>query len=126
MPSGSQRSNLFPWDNAGVSSSISGAVFRPGGSDRLSLGRADSRLRGSSHGRDSAPPGVPESPASFGLPRSHRESGFEFDGEFLSDDETADAYSATAVPADEPVEDDSQMSNASLMTLERNSFNFLE
>lgn len=30
------------------------------------------------------------------------------------------------VPGDEPVEGDSQLSNASLMTLERNSFNFLE
>lgn len=81
--SGSQRTNLFPWDNAGVSSSVSGVAAVParGGSDRLSFARADSRLRGSSVDKDSITAGlVPESPASFGIPASRRESTFEFDG----------------------------------------------
>lgn len=81
-PSGSQRSNVFPWDHAGASSSVSGAVpFSVGVSGRLSFGRDDSRVRGSSLGRDSFAPGVPESPASFGLTASHRDNAFEFDGE---------------------------------------------
>lgn len=88
FPSGSQRSNVFPWDHAGVSSSISGVVpfNAAGGSDRdrQSFARADSRLRGSSLGRDSVGGGVPESPASFGLTSSHRDNAFEFDGKFYS------------------------------------------
>ncbi|GJE86137.1 Rad21/Rec8 family protein [Phanerochaete sordida] len=109
--SGSQRSNLFPWDNAGVSSSVSSAaVPAGGGSDRLSFVRADSRLRGSSVDHDSLTAGfVPPSPASFGVSASHRGSGFEFD-----------------VPAGDVNADDSQMTDASVLTLERNSFNFLE
>lgn len=110
FPSGSQRSNVFPWDHAGVSSSISGAgpFAAGGGSDKQSFVRADSRLRGSSLGRDSVAGGVPESPASFGLTPSHRDNAFEFD-----------------VPAEDPAMD-TQLSDASMMTLERNSYNFLE
>lgn len=108
--SGSQRSNLFPWDHAGASSSVSGIAFKAGASDIPSFGgRADSRLRGSSLIRDSLGPVVPESPASFGLTASHRGDGFEFD-----------------VPAEDPSGLESQLSDASVMTLERNSFNFLE
>lgn len=46
----SQRSSLFPWDNAGVGSSSSGA-FGPAGSDRISFDRAEIKLRGSSLSR---------------------------------------------------------------------------
>ncbi|KAJ8702578.1 R8 protein [Pleurotus ostreatus] len=43
----SQRSSLFPWDNAGASSSVAG--FAPfNGSDRVSVDHAEMRLRGSS------------------------------------------------------------------------------
>lgn len=50
---GSQRSNLFPCDNAGdagVSSSISGAPFGSAGpgSDRISVDQVEVRMRGSS------------------------------------------------------------------------------
>jgi meiotic recombination protein REC8, fungi type len=44
---GSQKSSLFPWDNAGASSSVNGAAFAPftEGSDRPSVDRAELRLR---------------------------------------------------------------------------------
>lgn len=78
--SGSQRSNMFPWDNAGgVTSSISGVAFGAGGSDRLSLVRADSRIRRSSSLPKGSVGGVPESPASFLPSGSHAE--FDFAGE---------------------------------------------
>jgi meiotic recombination protein REC8, fungi type len=125
FPSGSQRSNLFPWDHAGVSSSVSGAVFAARGSDHISLGRADSRLRGSSFGRDSIAP-IPESPASFRLNASHRDSAFEFNGMSRHLVDVPRSNCRLPVPAEELVGDDSQMSHASAMTLERNSFNFLE
>ncbi|KAJ7103545.1 Rec8 like protein-domain-containing protein [Mycena belliarum] len=48
-PSGSQRSSLFPWDNAGgASSSVGGG---PLGSDHISVDRAEVRMRGSSLSR---------------------------------------------------------------------------
>lgn len=72
---------MFPWDNAGVSSSISGVAFGAGGSDRLSLTRADTRLRRSSSlARGSL--GIPESPLSLIPSGSHFEpEAFEFAGE---------------------------------------------
>jgi len=44
---GSQRSSLFPWDNAGASSSAGGAANGPAGdgSVRISIDRAEIRLR---------------------------------------------------------------------------------
>jgi meiotic recombination protein REC8, fungi type len=44
---GSQRSSLFPWDNAGVSSSMTGAALNPPGeeNDRGSVDRAEVKLR---------------------------------------------------------------------------------
>lgn len=48
----SQRSALFPWDNAGGSSSISGAVLLGRqSSDKISVDHAETRLRGSSLSR---------------------------------------------------------------------------
>lgn len=48
----SQRSALFPWDNAGGSSSVSGAVFLGRhSSDKISVDHAETRLRGSSLSR---------------------------------------------------------------------------
>ena len=88
--SGSQRSNLFPWDNAGASSSISGVAFGAGaasGSDKLSIARADTRLsltrgrRSSSLGRLGGSVGVPESPLSLIRSGSQFEQeAFEFAG----------------------------------------------
>lgn len=79
--SGSQRSALFPWDNAGASSSAAGG---PLGSARGSIARADTRLRGSSlSSRHASPlPGgrILESPADFGVRGSLSGEGFEFDG----------------------------------------------
>ncbi len=47
----SQKSSLFPWDNAGFLSSSSGAGLPDGGTDRVSVERADVRIRGSSVSR---------------------------------------------------------------------------
>ncbi|KAI0778213.1 Rec8 like protein-domain-containing protein [Trametes elegans] len=111
--SASQRSAFFPWDHAGPSSSVAGALYDLGdGSDVFSARRPSSR-RGHSVGskRESFlfPVGgsVPPSPGALGL----RTSGigaedFQFN-----------------VPEEE-VNEESQQSN--VLTLERNSFNFLE
>ncbi|KZT65163.1 hypothetical protein DAEQUDRAFT_769100 [Daedalea quercina L-15889] len=113
--SDSQRSALFPWDNAGASSSVVGGSIGFGGesSARRGFGRADTRLRGSSLGskRDSPLPGgrVPESPAEFGGKSALSGEGFEFD-----------------VPAEESIANVSQLSDTNVATLERNSHNFLE
>lgn len=111
--SGSQRSALFPWDNAGASSSINGGTVGRGSSARHSLGRADTRLRGSSvSSRRESPlhPGrYPDSPLDFGGRHSLDGEGFEFD-----------------VPGEESAVVDSQQSDANLLTLERNSYHFLE
>ncbi|KZT02692.1 uncharacterized protein LAESUDRAFT_661292 [Laetiporus sulphureus 93-53] len=114
--SGSQRSALFPWDNAGASSSVNGATldFRRDSSAKRSFGRADTRLRGSSlSSRHESPLHsgryYPDSPADFGLRNSQSGEGFQFD-----------------VPGDLSVLNESELSDANLPTLERNSFNFLE
>ncbi|EPT04358.1 hypothetical protein FOMPIDRAFT_1058151 [Fomitopsis schrenkii] len=108
--SGSQRSALFPWDNAGASSSAAGG---PLGSARGSIARADTRLRGSSlSSRHASPlPGgrILESPADFGVRGSLSGEGFEFD-----------------VPGEGSMANESQMSDMNVLTLERNSYNFLE
>lgn len=46
---GSQKSSLFPWDNAGGSSSTEG--FGMPGSDHIHIDHVDVRIRGSSLGR---------------------------------------------------------------------------
>ncbi|KAI0801231.1 Rec8 like protein-domain-containing protein [Fomes fomentarius] len=114
MMSASQRSSFFPWDHAGPSSSVGGAAFGIDGSDILSAMRPASK-RGSSLGsrRESfllpGGGGVPSSPADFGL-RNSQIGGEDF---------------LFNVPEEEthPGEE-SQQSNA--LTLEKNSFNFLE
>ncbi|KAF9270204.1 hypothetical protein L218DRAFT_952383 [Marasmius fiardii PR-910] len=114
----SQKSSLFPWDNAGadISSSVGGVG---GGSDRVvferadvklsSLSRRESSLPLSQHGSLSGIRGV--SPGDFG--RNSQIIGEEF---LLRDDE------------EEPPSPNSetQRSDLNLVTLERNSFNFLE
>ncbi|PCH33660.1 hypothetical protein WOLCODRAFT_147744 [Wolfiporia cocos MD-104 SS10] len=116
--SGSQRSALFPWDNAGagVSSSVQGGTFdfgREGSATRRSIDRASTKLRGSSISsrRESPLPGgrILDSPAGFGVRNSPLGDGFEFD-----------------VPGEDSVLAESQQSDLNLLTLERNSYNFLE
>ncbi|KAI1797908.1 hypothetical protein LXA43DRAFT_969106 [Ganoderma leucocontextum] len=111
--SGSQRSSFFPWDYAGPSSSAGGGPFSAYGSDGLSGLRPGSK-RGSSVGsrRDSLllPPGgstVLHSPIDLGL-RNSQTGGEDFQ---------------FTVPEEE-TQEESQQSN--VLTLEKNSFNFLE
>jgi hypothetical protein len=90
--SGSHRSSLFPWDNAGLSSSAAGAPFDMG-SDRFSIGQDDLRLKDASVGRSSGresslvPSQLNSGPGTLGIsPRvfdkmgSHVNDSFEFDG----------------------------------------------
>lgn len=90
--SGSHKSSLFPWDNAGLSSSVAGAPFEMG-SDRISIGQGDVRLNasvGRSSGRrgsslvpsqlNSGPVTVGVSPRAFDKLGSHVNDSFEFDG----------------------------------------------
>ncbi|KAI0068210.1 hypothetical protein BV25DRAFT_1911222 [Artomyces pyxidatus] len=123
--SGSQKSSLFPWDNAGPSSSvIGGAAFDPG-SDRVSIGHAEVRIRGSSAGRTKRDSSL--GPSQFGStvggpgfsPGAFGRFGSQIDGDNFEFDVPAD------VPSHAPVEE-SQQSDLNLVTLERNSFNFLE
>jgi len=87
--SGSHKSSLFPWDNAGISSSVAGVPFDMG-SDRFSLGQDDVRLKDVSVGRSSgregslvasqlnSGPGF--SPKTFERIGSRINDSFEFDG----------------------------------------------
>ena len=90
--SGSHKSSLFPWDNAGISSSVAGVPFEMS-SDRFSLGRDDVRLKDASVGRSSGREGSlvpgqlnsgPEtlrfSPRTPEKIVSHINDSFEFDG----------------------------------------------
>jgi len=87
--SGSHKSSLFPWDNAGLSSSVAGVPFEMG-SDRISIGLDDVRLKDASVGRSSGREGslVPSQlnsgPGTLGFsPKatgSHINDSFEFDG----------------------------------------------
>ena len=90
--SGSHKSSLFPWDNAGLSSSVTGAPFEMG-SDRISIGQVDVRLKDASVGRSSgregslAPSQLNSGPGTLGFsPKamgSHINDSFEFDGREL-------------------------------------------
>lgn len=91
--SGSHKSSLFPWDNAGISSSVAGVPFEMSG-DRFSLGQDDVRLKDASVGRSSGREGslVPGqlnsgpggtlgfSPRILERIGSHINDSFEFDG----------------------------------------------
>ncbi|ESK86634.1 rad21 rec8 n terminal domain protein [Moniliophthora roreri MCA 2997] len=117
---GSQLSSLFPWDNAGadISSSVGGAFG--GGSERVAFDPAEVKIRGSSvskregslplsqNGSITAARGI--SPGDFG--RNSQVFGEDFE---LRVDE---------VPTNQ--QSDTQRSDLNLVTLERNSFNFLE
>ncbi|EJF66721.1 hypothetical protein DICSQDRAFT_151165 [Dichomitus squalens LYAD-421 SS1] len=109
--SGSQRSAFFPWDHAGPSSSAGGAPFSVYGSDGLSgLRPGRKRVSSASSRRESLllPPGgntVPPSPMDLGLRSSQIGEDFQFN-----------------IP--EETQEESQQST--VLTLEKNSFNFLE
>lgn len=87
----SQKSSLFPWDDAGLSSSAAGAPFDMG-SDRMSIRHGDLRLKDISTGRNSGreSPLFPSqnsgpgtfgfSPGTLGKTGSQINDSFEFDG----------------------------------------------
>jgi meiotic recombination protein REC8, fungi type len=87
--SGSQKSSLFPWDNAGLSSSVAAAPFEMG-SDRISIGHDDVRLKDTSVGRtsgresslqlNSGPGTLGFSPNIFEKIGSQINESFQFDG----------------------------------------------
>jgi meiotic recombination protein REC8 len=92
--SGSPKGSLFPWDNAGISSSVAGVPFEMG-SDRFSLGQDDVRVHlkdasvGRSSGREgslvpgqlnSGPGALRFSPRTPEKIASHINDSFEFDG----------------------------------------------
>ncbi|KAJ6621737.1 hypothetical protein B0H10DRAFT_2017274 [Mycena sp. CBHHK59/15] len=119
-PSGSQRSSLFPWDNAGGGSSSAGGFGPMGGSDHINVDRAEIKMRGSSLSRresslipsqvGSAADGLDFSPGS-------RTNSQAFGEDYVFDVDN---------PPNDPTAVDSQRSDMNLITLERNSFNFLE
>ncbi|RXW15504.1 hypothetical protein EST38_g10349 [Candolleomyces aberdarensis] len=115
---GSQKSSLFPWDNAGgPSSSSANAPF--GLDDNIPIDHVEVRLRGSSRSRRSsvAPSqsgvagGVGFSPIVQGTPAPIN-ADYEFNVE------------ERAGP--EETQEETQKTEVHLATLERNSFNFLE
>ncbi|KAJ3888062.1 Rec8 like protein-domain-containing protein [Lentinula edodes] len=111
---GSQRSSLFPWDNAGAGPSSSVDAFG-GGSDRVSIDRADIRIRGSSFSRRESSL-VPSQNGSTGI-RGISPGDIGIRGsQVIGEDFTMNTNTQI----------DSQKSDLNLITLERNSFNFLE
>lgn len=113
----SQRSTLFPWDNARDNSPGLDDNFRAGLDDRMNVDYAETKLtRDSSSRKASSIPSRPQS-LQFGVespPALLRGSGT--DDDFMFD-----------VPADgPPAASDGSDSQASLHKLEKNSLNFLE
>lgn len=113
----SQRSVLFPWDNAGDNSPESKDDFRARIDHRMSVDHAEMKLtRDSSSRRESPIPSRPQS-LRFGVvspPTFSRNS--EIDDEFIFD-----------VPEDGPLAaSDGSGGQSSLQKLEKHSLNFLE
>ncbi|KAJ3513821.1 hypothetical protein NLJ89_g2734 [Agrocybe chaxingu] len=123
LANGSQRSSLFPWDNAGGPSSSTGNVpFGEAGSDHA-IEQVDIRLRSNSLSLRASPlansqrgslagAGVTFSPAPTG--RSSQIFGEDF------------AFDVENGVVPEETQQDTQKSDLNLITLERNSYNFLE
>ncbi|KAJ7783773.1 Rec8 like protein-domain-containing protein [Mycena maculata] len=119
-PSGSQRSSLFPWDNAGGGSSSAGG-FGPASSDRISVDRAEVAIRGSSlSGRESS---LVPSQSGSALNALEFSPGFAKGSQAVGEDY---AFDVDNQPPNNSAAFDSQRSDMNLITLERNSFNFLE
>ncbi|TFK30430.1 hypothetical protein FA15DRAFT_607770 [Coprinopsis marcescibilis] len=118
----SQRSSLFPWDNAGIASSSSGNVPFKEGEDlqfdpvdiQLSGGskRRKTSVAGSQHGRGSTPRNSAFSPVPF---RAVSPQQMDIDDEFNVQE---------TQPEETPEE--TQKSEVNVAVLEKNSFNFLE
>lgn len=114
---GSQKSSLFPWDNAGMSSS-SGAPRMPG-SDQIYVDPVELKLRGSSQSRRSSP----LIPSQFGSiaegfsPAPVRQSSQALPEDYVFE---------TLEKQDVDPRLESQRSDVTHISLERNSFNFLE
>ncbi|KAL1706223.1 Rec8 like protein-domain-containing protein [Schizophyllum commune] len=113
----SQRSSLFPWDHAGFMSS-SGAPMLPGeASDKISVDQVSIRLPG---GRNSSI-GPRDGSLGGSLPPSVAGglggSAIAFSPGPVGEDFRFDAQKEAF---------ESQLTDANLITLERNSFNFLE
>ncbi|KAJ7092714.1 Rec8 like protein-domain-containing protein [Mycena epipterygia] len=117
--SGSQRSSLFPWDNAGGGSS-SVAGFGPMGSDHISVDRAEVRMRGSPLSRRESSL-IPSQRGSAVLDVLEFSPGFAKSSQAVGEDYEFDVDN---MPNNSVF--DSQRSDMNLITLERNSFNFLE
>lgn len=139
---GSQRSALFPWDNAGdagASSSVSGIAFGPVGmgSDKIFVDHVEVKVRGSPasarSGRGSSVlpsrmgsiGGVPASLGALEQGFNLVNEDFVFDCKMLNSSKTSSAENSI-VPADESAGLESQQSDFNLVNLERNSFNFFE
>lgn len=118
LPS-SQRSSLFPWDNAAAESSSSGFAGQLG-SDQIVVDRADTGMRGSSlsglSGQDS-----PSIPGRAGSAIGLSPGNFVGNSQLIGED-----YEFEVAPLNYPTQSETQQSDANLITLERNSFNFLE
>ncbi|KAF9453831.1 hypothetical protein P691DRAFT_771123 [Macrolepiota fuliginosa MF-IS2] len=116
---GSQKS-VFPWDNAGASSSANGHMF----SDQVDIAQADIRLRSSPLSRRESPLLRKSRSGSIlaginGLSTAGVNSSQLFGEDNLVDD-------ASGVGDVREDMEDSQRSEVALVTLEKNSFNFLE
>ncbi|PBL01128.1 hypothetical protein ARMGADRAFT_412161 [Armillaria gallica] len=114
----SQRSSLFPWDNAGVFSSSSGGGGLADGSDRISVDRADIRMRGSSVSRRESSLIPSASATGLGLSPSVADRGSQVGADYRFEVDPEEGVHASQM--------ESQKSDLNLVTLERNSFNFLE
>ncbi|TRM60286.1 Rec8 like protein-domain-containing protein [Schizophyllum amplum] len=115
----SQRSSFFPWDHAGFMSS-SGAPLLPGeGSDKISVDQVSIRLpgRNSSLGPRDASLGGSLPGSAVGGPGG---SAIAFSPGPVGDDFRFE------VDAIDGAANESQVTDANLITLEKNSFNFLE
>lgn len=137
---GSQRSALFPWDNAGASSSVSGLGLGPVGmgSDEISVDHVEVKMRGSSasarSGRASSVlpsrmgsiGGIPASPGTLGQGFNLVDEDFIFDCKALNLLHAERIIDVHIVPANESAGLESRRSDFNVVNLERNSFNFLE
>ncbi|KIK07004.1 hypothetical protein K443DRAFT_129571 [Laccaria amethystina LaAM-08-1] len=115
---GSQRSSLFPWDNAAASSSSENVPRNIQGSQDIQVDHVEVRLRGSSQSRRESsliPSQLGSILAGPGL--SPALGSQVFDGE---------DYGFNVDKAAQEETQETQKSDLNLVTLERNSFNFLE
>ncbi|TFK41172.1 Rec8 like protein-domain-containing protein [Crucibulum laeve] len=117
----SQRSSLFPWDDAGTSSSGGNAPFGFPGSGDIHVDRVEVKLQGSSQSRREsslAPSQIGSGAGGFVFSPAVLGRGSQALGEDYIFDVGNNSFQ-------EDIQE-SQRSNLNHITLERNSFNFLE